>query len=208
SNQLPSGAEELFAHFEYRGATATTPLAAQWRYEGEIIEGSELFLEEWPLDAGSGLAFLNLTGGRDGLPDGTYTVEIQVGNQPVVGDDLVLGGAGGTEPSGGGEEVTMTGRVVSADSGKPINKAMIIILAPGITWDTFDKNDQSQVYDAAFTRSNGIFELNVPVELDTAYSIAVIVDRFQPLLVDDFVPREFYEGGNFLDLGDIGLKRE
>lgn len=203
SDQQPSGVEKLVAHFSYSGVTASTPLAAQWRYEGDIIEGTELFFEEWPLDAGSGQAFVNLNGGRDGLPDGTYTVEIQVGNQPVLSADAVVGAA---SSGGEAESVTMIGRVLSADSGKPLRKAMFIVLTPGVTWDDFDKNNRSHVYDVAFTASNGVFEMNQPVELDTAYSVAVLMDGFQPLLVDDFIPREFYESGNFLDLGDIGLK--
>jgi hypothetical protein len=131
-----------------------------------------------------------------------------VGNQPVIGGDLALGGSSSSGRPGRGQQVIMTGRVLSADSGKPINKAMFIVLAPGVTWDSFNKNNKNHVYDVAFSRANGVFQMNLPVELDTAYSVAIIVDRFQPLLVDDFVPREFDESGNFLDLGDIGLKRE
>ncbi len=202
----PGGITELYGHFSYSDIDASTPLAAQWFRDGQAIPETELFFEEWPLDPGDGFAYIS-TEDRDGLIPGTYTLEVQVGDLAPIGGEIVVGGGGNAAPpSPDATEVIIRGRIISADNGKPIRNAYFAIFQPGVTIDTFEGEDQ--VYDVAYADARGVFQMSLPIDVDTPYSILVSYQGYLPIAIDGFVARDYYEGGSFLDLGDLALKRQ
>jgi serine protease Do len=198
----PSGVEEIYANFEYIGVSADTPFVAEWFVNGESIEDSLLEFDEWPLDPGDGFFWVNTTN-PDGLEDGVYTMELTAGDRTLVSDEIVVGGGGEVADS-----VTLTGRILSADTGRPVRDALFVVLAPGITWDTLDTSDPNHILDIAFSDSRGDFQSNFPIPLNERYSLGVLAEGFEPLIVDDVDLNEFGPSGGFVDFGDLGIKAE
>jgi len=198
-----SGVEEIYANFEYIGVSADTPFVSQWFVNGEPMEDSFLEFDEWPLDPGDGYFWIN-TANPDGLEDGIYTIELTAGDKTVASEQFAVGGGGGEVA----DEVTITGRVLSADTGRAVRDALFVVLAPGITWDSLDSNDPKHILDIAFTDSKGNFQSNIAFPLNEIYSVGVLSDGFEPLLADEVDLNEFEPAGGFVDFGDLGIKAE
>jgi serine protease Do len=205
-----SGITELYGYFSYSGIEEDTPLSLQWSYDGQLIEDTIYESDTWPIDPGTSTAYASLTS-DEGLDPGTYTLEVQIGDLDPLVAEIEIGGRGGSGGTGGRGEITeigITGQVLSADSGKAIPNALFVILAPGVDWASFEPNKSDDVYDSVTTDSKGFFQTSKLIGLDKTYSMGIVSKGYQPLLVDEFVARNAYEGGNFLDLGQITLKRK
>lgn len=205
----PSGTTTLYGNFEYSEISDSTPLQAQWSLNGETREDSVLDFDTWPIEPGSGNFYIS-TESEDVLEEGTYTLEVRAGNLPILTQSIDVGGAGGTSGSTTttGEEVTFVGRIVSADTGKPISKAAFLILTPGVTLDDFDPENEDDIFDLAQTDRTGSFATTRAVGLDEEYSVVIIARGFKPIGMDGFIPSEFGSAsGSVIDLGDIELKK-
>jgi putative serine protease PepD len=199
----PSGIQEVYANFEYIGVSADTSFRSQWFVNGEPMEDSLLEFDEWPLDPGDGFAWINTTN-PDGLADGVYTIEIVAGDKSVTSPEFTVGGGSGEV----GDTATVIGRVLSADTGRPVRDALFVVLNPEITWDELDTSNPDHILDIAFTDSRGNFQGTFPLPLNQHYSLGVLAEGFEPLLADDVDLNEFEPAGGFVDFGDIGIKAE
>lgn len=101
----------------------------------------------------------------------------------------------------------LTGVLISADSGRPVADGLVIILEPGITWDTADLDDSDHIYDVIHADREGNFESNQPLDLTTPYSIGATGKGFRDLLLDDVVFSEYDDGSATVSI-EISLKRE
>ncbi len=198
-----SGITKIYANIEYIGAKTSTPLTAEWFVNGQLLEGSSLSFDTWPLDAGDGSAWIN-TSNPNGLEDGVYTIQIQAGDSTLTSPEITIGGGSNVPAS---KSVSVIGRVLSADTGRPVADALFVVLAPGITWDAFDSSNPDHLLDIAFTDSKGNFQTNVTLPLNQVYALGVLADGFEPLLADEVDLSEFAQG-NIADFGDIGIKAE
>lgn len=102
--------------------------------------------------------------------------------------------------------VKLRGTILSADTGEPIEGAAVIILAPGITWKQADLNNRKHIFDVARSDVDGVFETNRGLDMNGDYGIGFAAQGYQPNGGDHFQPKKYYQGGNFIDLGEIGLK--
>ena len=112
----------------------------------------------------------------------------------------------GRRQSPSAKSVKLRGTIVSADTGEPVEGAAVIILAPGITWKKADLNNREHVFDVARSDADGVFETNRGLDMNGDYSIGFAAQGYQPNGGDHFKPQKYYQGGNFIDLGQIGLK--
>lgn len=101
----------------------------------------------------------------------------------------------------------LTGVIISADSGRPVRDGLVVILTPGITWDTADLDNPDHIYDVMHADRDGQFESNEPVDLNTRYSIGAGGEGYRDLLLDDVVFSEYDDGAATVSL-EISLKRE
>ncbi|HEY3342158.1 MAG TPA: serine protease, partial [Anaerolineae bacterium] len=87
--------------------------------------------------------------------------------------DLIQGAIGQntTEPTTTiTDGVKFTGKIVDADTGKPIASAVFVVLNQGVNWDAYDNSDD-QILDAVQTDRNGLFEMTELVERGQNYSV-------------------------------------
>lgn len=106
-------------------------------------------------------------------------------------------------------EAVLKGKVVSADSGKAVRGAYVLILKPGVSWDEVDDNNLDQnLIDAVQSDRKGLFETQVPLDLSQTYGVGVVADGFAPVLVDAVRISEIFTGESTIDVGEIELKAE
>ena len=78
----------------------------------------------------------------------------------------------------GEDDVTVTGSIVSADTGQPIGGAWFIVLKPGVPVADFLNGNQEAVYSFATSGANGQFQLPNPVVRGQGYGVLVIARGF------------------------------
>jgi len=105
---------------------------------------------------------LSSVGQGDGLPDGT---------SPITDDQAPA------EPSSA-DAVTVTGSIVSADTGQPVPGAWFIVIEPGVPVNNYLNGQQDAVYTFATSSADGTFQLKKPIARGEAYGVAVIARGF------------------------------
>jgi S1-C subfamily serine protease len=80
------------------------------------------------------------------------------------------GAAGSDAPRGNKGSVQIVGRIVDADTGKPIVGAVFVILKAGLSWDDFS-GDEADVLEAVRTDRRGRFETSPVLERGKTYSV-------------------------------------
>ena len=120
---FPSSTREIVAAMGHAGFASGEDMVSQWRLDGELIYRSGRMLE--PGTEGGGCLLNSIYHDR-GLPDGTYVVEVYAGPRlkPVLTAQTTVGAASGGSAS-------LTGRIIDADSGRPIARAVVFMLTPG-----------------------------------------------------------------------------
>ena len=196
----PSGTAELSAHFNYAAVQKNTPIKAQWYFNGKPAADATQE-DTWPYEAGDGSFSLTLTNAK-GLPDGTYTVQVFVGDGTIFTPDVTVGGAEAVDA------VSIRGRVLSADSGRPLAGAYFAVLTPGITWESVDFDNREHFLDIAETDANGNFQTTATFPLDQLYSVGVAAEGYGVSTKDDVNLEELDPTGGFADFGDISIKAD
>ncbi len=79
-------------------------------------------------------------------------------------------GAGSDAPRRDKGSVQIVGRIVDADTGKPIVGAVFVILKAGLSWDDFS-GDEADVLEAVRTDRRGRFETSPVLERGKTYSV-------------------------------------
>jgi hypothetical protein len=72
------------------------------------------------------------------------------------------------------DAVTVTGSIVSADTGQPVAGAWFIVLEPGVPVADYENGQQDAVYTFATSGADGHFQLKKPVVRGEAYGVVVI----------------------------------
>jgi hypothetical protein len=117
----------------------------------------------------SGYELLTNIGLGEGLPEG-----LTAATEPTVQDDPV-------SPSDG---VTVTGSIVSADTGQPVPGAWFIVIEPGIPVGNYLNGQQDAVYTFATSSADGTFQLKKPIVRGESYGVAVIARGFSNMSED------------------------
>jgi hypothetical protein len=103
--------------------------------------------------------------------------------------------------------VTVTGTLVSADTGDPIEGGHIIILNPGISPTGYaeDPSNPDAVFAAGESDENGRFQAAPPVLREQSYGVIVIAPGFLGKVAEG---REFAgpDDPDVVDLGEIRMQ--
>jgi S1-C subfamily serine protease len=120
--------------------------------------------------------------------------------------------AGEKMPTSSGEKkvegVTVTGRLISSDGGRPIEDAVVFFLTPGVTViDAKKKGVESFLYTKATTNRDGDFKTALPLKRGQSYSVIIEAANFQPKEVDDGVEIAT-DGAAIFDVGSVELRKK
>ena len=94
------------------------------------------------------------------------------------------GGPGPNPTPEPGSGVKITGQILDADTGKPIPNAIFMVLKEGVTWDSFE-NNEDQVLGAVQADRRGQFEMTELVERGKSYSLGWGAKGYQDVQEDD-----------------------
>jgi hypothetical protein len=175
-----TGPMEIFAFFDYEGMTNGAEWTTRWYYEGQEVLASPA---TW--DAGSsGTTWVSLFH-PDGLPAGLFELEIEVQGEVFQTGSFTVVEGGVSGP----DEVSVIGEVFDRNNSRTkIEGALIVFLQPGFTvqdWIDEDFTD-TMVHGIANSNRNGEFQLDNTVVPGEFYSVVVVHDDYQPILVDDW----------------------
>ena len=184
-SEFPSGIETLVVFFDWRLIGPGTPWTWRWLIDGDpLIEVTE----PWDAPPDGENYYLTLDS-LQGLPDGTYTLEISIQNVPLASVSARVGL--GQLPVGtfaSAEGVQMVGRITDAATGQGIPGAMFIVLRPEYSVEDFTWS-QSQVLGTSLADSQGFYQVPVLLPRGTEddpvlYSILVRAEGYLPVSAD------------------------
>jgi S1-C subfamily serine protease len=166
----PSRTRQIVAAMEPTGFASREDIVSQWRLDGEIVYRSGRMLE--PGIESGGCIFDAVYHDR-GLPDGTYVIEVFAGPRlkPLLTAQTTVG-AGSTGAA------SLSGRVLDADSGRPIAGAVMFMLRPGtdpLAWRS--SPNEAQVAGYAQTVSDGSFTV-MGLEAGTTYPALAVAEGY------------------------------
>lgn len=190
-DSYPTGSPAVVAVFSYKGMVDGEQFIAAWFYEDEFLT-SEIITWEFGESGDCFAVYVHNFG--DPLEDGRYDVELYAGfEMDLVGFAGTTVGGKSVATSSSGDAVQVNGRVVDADSGKPIAEAAVIILNPGADLDAFiDEPTEADIYAFVETDKRGEFDLGVPFERGVEYPGIVAKSGYRPndgfLLFDESDP--------------------
>lgn len=114
-------------------------------------------------------------------------------------------GGEGDNPTPPDDGVVITGRVVSADTGDPIERAYVYVFQPGITvQEAIDRQNADDIYAYAQTDGRGTFILNQPVARGQQYSLIVQASGYNSIGGDNIVLAESTDPAT-KDIGNLEL---
>ena len=183
SNSFPDGANTIIAQFDWQRIARGTLWTMQWLVDGEP------FYEEtsvWNAEE-SGQDFQVRLTAPDGVPDGTYTLNLIIQGVLLESSEVSVGigqlEINRLEEIGG---LQLGGQIIDADSGAGIEGATFILISEDFSIADFVW-DAEQIYDLAIADRNGRFEIARPLEFDSPYSVYVIAEGYLPITQDGFL---------------------
>ncbi|GJM42527.1 MAG: hypothetical protein DHS20C20_28090 [Ardenticatenaceae bacterium] len=169
----PSNTTFAVAIFEFSGLANGEQVLIAWWLDDELISTVILEWSEGTSGDCSPFYFHNY---GDPIANGNYAIEIYVGGELEYagGAETAVGGAavnnsdntGNTTKTG----VLVDGEILDADSGKPLNGAVIFVLQPGTDLDAWlDNPDDASIFTYAETDQKGYFFLPEPLQRGVEY---------------------------------------
>jgi serine protease Do len=184
--QFPAGDTlQLFAHFDYSGMSNGSQFNYVWTLNGATAH-SEAADWEWDKE---GSFYLTLANRGQALPSGEYRLVLGVDGSVLQQGTATIGEAPdpGRKPQREqGEGVTVSGTIIDADTGDPIEGAIFVVLKPGVGVREFMKEQDVEMLAAAGqTDRNGQYVLEPPLPRGETYSVLVAAEGYDLLSAED-----------------------
>jgi S1-C subfamily serine protease len=113
----------------------------------------------------------------------------------------------GPAPSHGDDGVTVVGRLMASDTGKPVGGGIVLFIMPGVRVKGLtDSTLPRSVYTKAIADGKGYFETERPLARGASYGVVVLAKGFEPVAVDDGV--SIGDGPDRFDVGNVELARD
>jgi len=154
------------------------------------LDEATAFSESLPWEWGeAGSFFLALDNAGDPMPEGEYTLVLGVEGQALQQGSLVVGEQTDVDswPTKGEDEgVRISGTIVDADTGRPIEGALIIALEPGVSVRQFE-NERDEALMAAHgeTDREGAYVILPPLSRGESYGVVVGAKGYERISSDE-----------------------
>jgi len=183
AQSFATGLTELYAFTGYEGMEDGMDFGVNW-----YIDGQQVIADSWEWDEGeSGPWHYQIYSDPGTLPDGEYGVELMVEDQLVQEGTTTIGtGVRPTpEPDPTPDDgVLLEGTITDLDTGRPIAGAVMLVLNPGVTLDTFQWTD-AEVYTSDDTDRNGVYSLPYLLERGECYTMIAGAEGYWTFGEDD-----------------------
>lgn len=177
-----SNVGEVFAIFTAQGLRDGVVMRSVWYFEG-----SPVLEDEAPWDQGDvSVGWLSITH-RDGLPVGSYRLELYVEGELVQQGEFTI--AEQARESKRSTSVGVSGTVYDSDnSRRAIRGAMVFFLQPGVAVDDWvaEQFDAGLIFASGTSARDGTYALDKRVESGQTYAVVAVHDDYQPVREDRF----------------------
>lgn len=172
----------IYAVFTVQNMSNGTPWRTRWLFEGEQVLSEN---DVW--DAGNVRSTWVSLSHPNGLPEGQFTLELYIGDRLAQRGSFTVASRSAASRV---QPVSVTGVVRDINnSRRTISGALIAFLKPGVSvqqWIDSDF-DESMIHANGTSGRNGVYQLDAKVTPGTAYSIVVVHDDYQPIIVDNYM---------------------
>ena len=197
SDQLPAGVDTVYATFQHDGMAEGTPWSVVWMTDGEVIIEQK---DNWD-EAEEGRKAVKISN-NNGVPDGEYHLVLGIGGTIALEGKMNVGNPVDTTDS------EISGTVLDAHSGRPIEGAVVIALRPGATAHQFlQTQDNRYVQSNATSGRDGQFVLPEQLPKGQAYGL-IVAARGYTLVAVDGALRVSPRAPEKANIGEVKLERE
>lgn len=178
TDRVPS----LYALFDWERIAPGTFWQMRWS-----VDGTPFFDQILPWrSAGSGQNFVTLLTGENGVPDGTYRMELLINGVPIVSLEVEIGiGQLPIDLFAQAEGVLLRGQVLNADTNNGVSGITLLLLSEQFSVEDFEARSE-QLFAMTTTDRQGRFQFNRPLVYDVPYSIIITADGYLPLTADGY----------------------
>jgi hypothetical protein len=180
---LPLGTSSIYAFVDWDFLPLGVLWTYRWYLDGRIIASTT---QQWNA-GGVGRNYWMGISSPGELPEGSYAVEVLVGELPMFSAAVSIGS--GTQPvtgvQGASSDVFISGTVRDAITGEGVPGALLFVLdvtlvSAQFTWD------ESEIYAQVITDENGRFSLPRGLPRGNYYTVYVMADAYLTVLEDNF----------------------
>ncbi|MCC6904476.1 MAG: trypsin-like peptidase domain-containing protein [Anaerolineae bacterium] len=181
---MPLGTTSLYAFVDWDMMPRSTTWTHRWYLDGRLITNT---VDSWDAGSVGQNYWIGLTSDR-ALPEGTYSVEVLVGNKPMFSQTVSIGS--GTAVTTGqdtqADDVFISGTVVDAITGEGIPGALVFVLDVEFESAQF-LYDESQIQTQTITDQQGRFSLAQGLRRGNYFTVYVFADGYITVLEDTFI---------------------
>jgi hypothetical protein len=178
-----SGAEAIYALFDWEQFAPGTLWTLRWMVDDDV------FYEEilpWE-NTETGQNFLMRLSGRNGIPDGSYRMEIYINTVRLAFVEAEVGiGQLPIDVFAQASGVQLRGRIIDAETGLGIPEVTFILISEDYSVADFTWN-RSQIFASAITDRAGRFQIDRLLQFEAPYSVMIAADGYLPISADGFL---------------------
>lgn len=194
SSNFPNTITNLYALFDWQQIAPGTLWTLRWLVDREVFYEQTV---PWS-DTESGAGFLVAVSQPNGIPDGTYRLELLLNNVLLEAIQAQVGiGQLPIDRLARAEGVQLRGQVFDADTRQGVAGITVIVISEDFSIREFIW-DQNQIAALAVTDRTGRFQVDRPLSYNAPYSLLIAAAGYLPIAADGFVIRP--EAGSSLDL--------
>lgn len=177
---FPTGTREVYALFDWEQIAPGTLWTLRWSVDNEIF-----FEETLPWNSlETGQNYLMRLAGVDGLPDGTYSLDLIMSAVPLSSIQGQVGiGQLPIDRFASVAGVQLRGQIVDAETNEGIPGVTFILISEDFSVSDFVW-DRRQIYAFATTDRNGRFQLDRPLDFGAPYSVVISAQGYLPITAD------------------------
>ncbi len=181
-SSFSGGTESIYALFQWERIAPGTLWTMRWSVDGDVFYSQT---RPWGA-AENGENFLVRLSTPDGVPDGTYRMELYIGQILFAFTEARVGigqlpidrfaQAGGTQ---------LSGTIYDAETGDGIPGVTFFVISELYSVSDFNESwDGEQVYATAITDNDGRFQIDRPLLPGLPYSMFIVAQGYLPISAD------------------------
>lgn len=179
---VPAGTAAIYALFDWEQITSGTLWTMRWSVDDDVFYEQT---QPWNA-AASGQDFLIRLSSSGGVPDGTYKMELFVGQIPFAETEARVGiGQLPIDRFAQATGVQMRGQVFDGETFAGIPGVTVVVISEDFSVSEFTEQwSQDQVYAMAITDTSGSFLIDRLLQPSVLYSVFVVAEGYLPIAAD------------------------
>lgn len=177
-----AGTSPIFAMFDWQLIGSGTLWRIDWSVDNQVF-----FSQTQPWSgAPTGSNFLMQLASPSGLPDGTYRLDLFIGQIQFDTAQFRVGiGQLPIDRFSSAEGIILRGRVINSVSREGVPGVSVLLISEDYSVSDFTQDwNQNQLFATATTDRNGRFEINLPLQRDVQYSVVLLAEGYLPITAD------------------------